>query len=84
MCVRLLVGPVVVLANSFASTVTIGCVTAIDAAGGGRLYCSVFHIGRRGRHGDDVEEGIGERRAMSLVIRYLLIPPSCTYANLWY
>ena len=62
MCVRLLVGPVVVLANSFASTVTIGYVASIDAAGAGHIYCSVFHIGRRGRHGDDVEEGIlGEK-----------------------
>ena len=62
-------GPVVVLANSFASTVTIGYVASIDAAGAGHIYCSVFHIGRRGRHGDDVEEGIGERRAMSLVMK---------------
>ena len=55
-------GPVVVLANSFASTVTIGYVASIDAAGAGHIYCSVFHIGRRGRHGDDVEEGIlGEK-----------------------
>ena len=55
-------GPVVVLANSFASTVTIGYVASIDAAGAGHIYCSVFRIGRRGRHGDDVEEGIwGEK-----------------------
>ena len=58
LCVVLLVELVAVLATSFASTVTIGCVSSIDAAGGGHLSCSVFRIGRRGRHGDDVEEGI--------------------------
>ena len=62
LCVVLLVELVAVLATSFASTVTIGCVSSIDAAGGGHLSCSVFRIGRRGRHGDDVEEGIwGEK-----------------------